>query len=194
MSVDCGRHKTLGNLRAGRPSMTKVAAQHASITERPAQDVFHLSSNIEWSTILHNIVLSRRCLSSRQEIMQFCNISANLSTVTLTVSKTESRIYSKKRPDNGTCGKSATRWDFLVGQWSLYESSGIFRSPNSAAVGVDRSSKCEMVFVGPHMLDNLHLPLSFEIPTSQILSASENCWATVHDDAKFYMDSMEGTP
>ena len=37
---------------------------------------------------------------------------------------------------------------FIVVQWSLHESSGIFSSSNSAVVEVDRPSKCEMGFVG----------------------------------------------
>lgn len=72
--------------------MMKVAAQHAIITKRHTQDIFHTGSNIGWSTI--KIVLPSRSLSV---MMGFCNILAYLSPVTLIVTKPESCIFWKKR-------------------------------------------------------------------------------------------------
>ena len=33
--------------------MTKMAAEHTIITKRRAQEIFHASSNMGWSAILH---------------------------------------------------------------------------------------------------------------------------------------------
>ncbi|GFW43961.1 hypothetical protein TNCV_232001 [Trichonephila clavipes] len=73
--------------------MMKVAAEHTIITKRPAQEIFHASSNMGWSAILQKIVRSRRCLSARLGMMRFCNISAYRSPVTVAVTN-EMQLYN----------------------------------------------------------------------------------------------------
>ena len=123
--------------------------------------------------------------------MQFCNMSAYFSPVTLTVSKPESCISSKKKVPITVDMVNPPHTEIVV-QWSLHETSGVFSSSNSADVEVDRLSKCETGFDG---LQHVRQPVVifrkfFEMPTSQMLSISQNRRAAVHDDAKFCPDSI----
>ena len=57
-----------------------------------AQDIFHVSSNMGWSVILHK----KSCFLEGID-QRFCNISAYLSPVMLPISKLESAIFSMKK-------------------------------------------------------------------------------------------------
>ena len=130
----------------------KMETQHVIINKYPAQEIFYLAMWSEAPSCI-KVMLSRMCLSPKLGMIQFCNISAYVSLIILTVSRPELHISSKiKGPNNDRCSKSTPLHDFLTVQWSLHISSRIFNGPNSAVVRVDKTLKYEMDFVSPQLV------------------------------------------
>ena len=135
----------------------KVVALPAIIIKQLEQENFHLSSYMGWNAILHKSHAFQKVFTIRLGMMRFCNAYIGVP-LTCHVNSFKTRItYSLKEKglDKGRCGKSTPHRDFLVVQWSLYESSGTYSNPNSVVVGVDRPSKYETAFIGPQQVSQL---------------------------------------
>ena len=118
-----------------RTSLKKVVTEHAIVTKRHAPEIFHLSSNMVRSAILHKSLAFLEVFITQLGMMRFCNISAYLSLVTLRISKPESSLSSEKKGlHKGRRSKSAPHRDNFVVQWNFHKSSLISSSPDSAVV------------------------------------------------------------